>query len=67
VREWKAKDPVKRVRGSLEDAGVPASRLDDMMREERTVLAKAVEFAEASAFPVAGDALSDLFVSPANG
>jgi TPP-dependent pyruvate/acetoin dehydrogenase alpha subunit len=51
IAEWKARDPIESLRQRLLDAGVAASRLDDIAQRNRRLVEDAVAAAEAAPSP----------------
>jgi pyruvate dehydrogenase E1 component alpha subunit len=70
VDEWRrTKDPIVRLTGALEDAGIlPEVELDELVQSVRATVAEAVDFAERSPWPdvsTAGDRVTGLSKSAA--
>jgi TPP-dependent pyruvate/acetoin dehydrogenase alpha subunit len=62
LEEWKAKDPILRLRARLEEWGtLDAEGAEVLDQEERALVEAALEFAEESPEPNPDDALDDLF------
>jgi 2-oxoisovalerate dehydrogenase E1 component alpha subunit len=62
VEEWRAKDPVLRFQTYLLSVGVLDAAGDQALRErQQAVIDEATEYAEAAAFPLAEDALKNVY------
>ena len=64
VDSWVAKDPIARFRTQVVDEqGIETSALDGIEEQERTRIADAVRYADASPLPDPGEALEDLYLA----
>ena len=61
IEQWRARDPLRRLKRHLRDDGVPEGRFEAIHAEVEALMDDAVAFAEASPAPLPAEALDDLW------